>query len=238
MPSASVAIASRGALCKTVAVIPAFNEEARVAGVVRESSRYVDEVLVVDDGSMDATGEAAGKAGASVLRVPVNMGVGFASRIGAERAIEGMRAGAIVFIDADGQHPPELIPRLLLKIGEGWEAVFTTRSGETGNMPLVKRFGNGFLTWATNLFSGGRFTDTQTGFRAMTGEAWNRLRLESDGYEICSEIAWETAKRGIKYCEVPIPAKYDSWTRAKGTDVVTGIKIFARLLFWRVSRWT
>jgi len=228
----------RAAPRKTVAIIPAYNESARIAPVIREAGRHVDAVLVVDDGSRDGTSAVSEHAGAEVLRVPVNMGVGFATRLGAEYAINRMGASVIVFLDADGQHPAEFIPQLLGRMGDGCEAVFTTRSLEANRMPPLKRIGNRFLTGVTNLFSGGKFTDTQTGFRAFSARAWQRLRLSSDRYEICSEIAMETAKRGIKYCEAPIPARYDSWTKIKGTDVVTGLAIFARLVQWRATRWT
>lgn len=222
---------------KTVAVIPAFNEAKRVGSVVRETKKYVDEVLVVDDGSRDKTQDVAERAGAKVLKLPANMGVGFATRVGADYALTRLGAGVIVFIDADGQHPPERIPLLLKKLDDGFGAAFASRSEQIRSMPLIKRFGNGVLTFATNLFSGGTFMDTQTGFRAFTSSAWDNLKLGSDRYEICSEIAWEAAKKGIKYCEVPIPANYDEWTTVKGTDVVTGFKIFVKLLWWRLTRW-
>ncbi len=222
---------------KIICVIPAYNEQSRVSSVVNACQKYCRTILVVDDGSKDDTAIAAGNAGATVLRHPVNMGAGFATITGCRYAFEKLGADAVVTIDADGQHPPKLVPELLRKIGEGYDLVFTTRMAKNGQMPLEKRAGNWFLTAATNIACGGNFSDTQSGFKAFTRKAFQKLEIEGTGYEFCSEMAAEVARNRLKYCEVEIPAEYDAWTRVKGTDIVAGIRIFEKLLWWRAFRW-
>ncbi len=215
---------------KVVAVIPAFNEEKRIGSVLKELGRYVDEVLVSDDGSVDGTAEIARKAGAKVLSSPVNMGVGHATRLGCEYAIEKMGADSIVLIDADGQHPPEEIPKLLAKLEEGYEFVFTNRFGDSRQMPWIKQVGNSVLTHAANFLSGVNITDSQSGFRAFESKAYGKLDMRSDGYDVCSEFVLEVGRKHIKYCEVKIKAVYDEWTEVKGTDITSGIRISMAML--------
>lgn len=218
---------------RTVAVIPAFNEEKRVGAVVRGAKRYVDAVLVIDDGSSDRSAEAAQKAGALVLRLPENMGAGYATRKGIEHAISRLRAGRVVLLDADGQHPAERIPDLLAKLDGGRDIVFTARRFD-GQMPLLKRLGNWGLTLATNLLTGVKVADSQSGFKAMTADAFRRMRLRSERYEICSEVVFEAGRRKLKYSEVPIRTTYGP--PKKGTTVFDGVMIFARMLRMKAAR--
>ncbi len=228
-----VALASRFSV---VVVVPAFNERSSVGGLVRSVRRHLSRVVVVDDGSSDSTAKEARNAGAEVLSLPVNMGVGFATRLGVEHAIEQLGADVVVTLDADGQHCPGAIPFLLSGLSRGVDVVFAVRK-DRGSMPVVKRFGNYFLSAATNALYGQSFSDTQTGFRAFTAEAYRKMELFANDYSFCSEFASEVARNGLKYSEVPIDSTYDSWTAVKGTDLAAGARIFVNSLFWRFSRW-
>jgi len=219
---------------KVVAIIPAYNEERRVGEIVRGARKHVDAVLVVDDGSSDRTAEVAEKAGAQVLRLPENRGTGYATRAGARQAMDSLKAGLLVFIDADGQHNPGDIPRLLARLGEGCGVVFTARRF-SGTMPPVKRLGNWWLTLWTRLLSGVAITDSQSGFKAMTAGAFRKLRLKSDRYDTCSEIVFEVGRRKLGYCEVPIATLYPALTTRKGTSITDGAGIFLQLLRLRLG---
>jgi len=221
-------------MAKTVAVIPAFNEAKRIAEVIRRTRRYVDAVLVVDDGSSDDTMDVARKAGATVMRLPRNRGAGFATRAGCDYAVGSMVAKRLVIIDADGQHNPADIPGLLKRLGLGFDIAFTFRR-PSGEMPLVKRFGNWWLTFSTKLLSGISVSDSQSGFKAMTAEAFRKLELTSERYEICSEMVFETGRKRLHYCEIAIDARAPSSAK-KGTAVADGVKIFANMLGMRVRR--
>jgi glycosyltransferase involved in cell wall biosynthesis len=219
----------KGKTVRAVAVIPAFNEEARIHKVIAQAAASVAEVLVVDDGSSDATSSAAREAGARVVRLEKNMGVGFATRKGARHALDELGAGRLVFIDADGQHPAEKIPELLAKLDEGFDVAFAARRFN-GSMPIVKKMGNAGLTVATRALAGVKLADSQCGFKALTKEAFEAMDLRADRYGICSEIVFETGRNRLKHCEVPIPTIYLEGNEKKGTRVSDGFKVFAFML--------
>ena len=220
---------------KTVAVIPAYNEEKRVGAVVREARKHVDSVLVVDDGSTDTTSAVAQKAGARVLRLPQNRGVGHATKKGVEYAINMLNAKWVVLLDADGQHPPERIPDILHGLEKGADIVFACRRFNA-KMPLLKRFGNWFLSLCSRVLAGVGISDSQSGFKAFTSAAFRRMRLGADRYEICSEIIFETGRNGLKYAEVPIETIYLEGAHRKGVGVMDGFRTFSAMFRMRANR--
>ncbi|MBD3261775.1 MAG: glycosyltransferase [Candidatus Altiarchaeales archaeon] len=220
---------------RVAVVIPAYNEEDTVASVVSEVKEY-GIVAVVDDGSTDDTVEHAKAAGAFVVKQPVNMGVGFTTKTGIEYAIKKFRPEVIVTIDADCQHQPELIPLLVEKIEEGFDVVFTNRMSLNKDMPYVKKLGNTLLSRLINLVAAASVSDTQSGFRAFRAEIYPKLRLYCDDYSFVGEFVYEVSHKKLRYTQVDIPAVYDSRSRVKGTNIVSGIKIFVRTLFFAFKR--
>lgn len=148
------------------AILPAYNEEISIGSVVLNTRKYVDRVIVVDDGSHDRTLEVAELAGAEVIRHPRNLGKGAALRTGFE-AMNG--ADVIVTIDTDGQNSPADIPKLIEPILWG-EADRVNGSccinSNKKDMPFYRRIGQRVLDAATNLDSGLSVTDSHSGFRA------------------------------------------------------------------------
>jgi glycosyltransferase involved in cell wall biosynthesis len=217
---------------KTAAVIPAYMEEATIAEVVRRTREYVDCVVVVDDGSMDDTSKNASGADL-VIRHPVNMNKGFSMITGIEAAIrEG--ADVIIAIDADDQHDPSDIPRFLDLLREnGLDIVFGSRALNK-NMPPILRFGNWFLTNTTYFLYGIRVSDTQSGYRAFTKEAYRKIKWTSRDYRVETEMIINTARNKLRYKELTIKTRYLS--AHKGTTVVDGVKIFTSLLAWKITR--
>ena len=124
---------------KIFAIIPAYNEEKRISKVNKETKKYVDNVVVVDDGSKDRTKEAAKKAKAIVLRHLVNLGKGAALKTGCDYAVKN-KADIMIVIDADAQHDPNEIPKFLKNI-KRYDIVLTYRKLNE-NMPFVLKFGN------------------------------------------------------------------------------------------------
>ena len=214
-------------------VIPAYNESKTIGAVISACKKH-GIVIVVDDGSKDNTSNLAQESGAIVLTQPVNMGVGFATTTGNYYAIRELNCDIVINIDADGQHSPEIIPELLEKINEGNDFVFGSRMKDNKDMPFIKKIGNNFITSFNNLIFGINISDSQTGLRAFTRLAYEKLDLRSDGYGICSEFACEVGRNKLKYSEVAIKAVYDDWTKLKGTNLFHGLKIIYESILMRV----
>jgi glycosyltransferase involved in cell wall biosynthesis len=191
---------------KTVCIIPAFNEEDTIEDAVLETKDYVDEVIVVDDGSVDETASRAIEAGAFVISHQSNMGVGKAFASGINYALS-IGADVAVTFDADGQFKATEIPNLITPISEG-RADFVTGSRfinriDIPDMPLSKRIGNIFFTRMVNLLSGGDFTDTQCGFRAYSRESMLRLTVFGQ-FTYTQEVFLDLMNKNLRVVEVHV----------------------------------
>jgi glycosyltransferase involved in cell wall biosynthesis len=193
-----------------VACIPAFNEEKTIAKVVLQTKKYVDKVVVCDDGSSDMTGEIARKLGATVIRHERNFGKGAALKSLFEA---GRKMGADVFVtlDADGQHGPDEIWKLVEPIFRGdVDVVIGNRFHSSEAIPAVRRWGNRVLNFFTNLSTGeaGEANDSQSGFRAYSKKALNVIDVVEDGLGVDSQIFIDAKQKSLKVVEVPVMAKY------------------------------
>jgi glycosyltransferase involved in cell wall biosynthesis len=220
---------------KTVIVIPAYNEETRITKVIEKAKKYGD-VIVIDDGSSDDTKTMAEKAGACVYRHIINRGVGAALGTGFRVALD-MKPDVIITMDADGQHKPEDIERIIEPIRNNKTDVvvgsrFLPDSSNPHTMPIRKKVGNFFLNKITYFLYGLKCTDTQSGFRAFSCEALKKIRITTDRYAYASEMIEEIKRNNLKLKEVPIEAIYLNETK-KGTTVWDGVKIFIDLVLKR-----
>lgn len=183
--------------------IPAFQAGPFVGEVVRKARCHGLEILVVDDGSDDDTGARAMAAGADVVRHPVNRGKGCALRTAFERLFS---AGfdAVITLDADGQHAPEEIPRLLDAAGDGAQLVLGTRLEHFSRMCRLRRLSNGWSSWAISKVAGRDLVDAQTGFRLYTRQLIDLTGFPEDGFEAESAVLVRAARRGCRIMAVPI----------------------------------
>ena len=156
---------------RVLIVVPAWNEESSIANVVHEVRRTVTgaDVLVVDDGSTDQTGKRAREAGAVVGRLPYNLGVGGAMRLGFRYAVE-RDYDAVVQIDGDGQHDPAFVPALVERVAAGADLVIGARFAGVGEYRVrgPRRWAMALLSTVLSRFAGTRLTDTTSGMRAMS----------------------------------------------------------------------
>jgi glycosyltransferase involved in cell wall biosynthesis len=201
---------------KIVVQIPALNEAASIAGVIKAIPRkiYTENevlVLVVDDGSTDKTSEVAREVGADfVVRHPVNRGIAKAFKTGVKY---GYKIGAdiIVNIDADGQFDPEEIPRLIHPIVTNKaDVVLGSRFSLDENarkVPMAKRIGNQLVTTTISIISGQRFTDTQCGFRAFSRRAAEELDVLGL-FTYTQEMIIDLVSKGFRIREIPIKIRY------------------------------
>lgn len=210
---------------RIIAIIPAYNESKTIEKIVKETKKYVDEVVVVDDGSSDSTGELAKMAGAKVIKHDKNLGLGKSLRNGFSFAIS-KNFDIIITLDADGQHSPSDIPKFIEAINEGYDFVLGERNLE--KYPLVKKIGNIFLNFMTNLISGTTLKDTESGFRAYNRRALKKIMkyVKAVRYEIACEIIFAVGYYNLKYKNVPIASE----VYVKGVRVRDGIKIFLYML--------
>ena len=189
---------------RTTAIIPALNAERTIAAVVTEARRHVEPVLVVDDGSSDATGDAARAAGATVLRHEVNRGKGAALKTGFAWALEN-GFEAVVTLDADGQHLAAEIPKFV----RAWEEtdadlIIGGRSHLFQHMLPRRRMANRFSAWSIAKASGARVSDSQSGFRLYSARLLRAITLRTDGFDMESEVIVRAGRRGLRIVTIPI----------------------------------
>ena len=191
-------------------VIPAYQAAKTLPGVVDRTRRSVPEadLCVVDDGSTDGTGRALGGTGVTVLRNDRNRGKGAALADGIARAL-GLGARTIVTLDADGQHPPELIPGLLGPITSGTADLVLGARTRTTAMPFGRRLNNWLSAALTSRVGGQPVLDAQTGFRAFTRAVAEAIRPSETSYDYEAAFLLAVVDRGFRVRSVPIPTIYD-----------------------------
>ena len=191
-------------MIRPAAAIPAYQAARTVAEVVRETRAVLPNVLVVDDGSWDSTGEEALRAGAEVVVHSRNLGKG-AALATAFRVLFGRGFDAVVTLDADGQHIPEEIPRLLAcAIETGADLVLGTRDAQFAEMSPVRRWSNRLSSGAISLFAGLSIPDIQTGFRLYTKRLIEVTGLPGSGFEAESAVVVRAARRGLRIVATPV----------------------------------
>jgi len=217
---------------KIVALIPALNEEKTIGYVVRGALKYVDHVIVVDDLSEDDTADIAKRAGAQVISLKRRKRVGGVIKAGLSY-VRRLDPDIVVIIDADGQHNPDEIPKLLNVVLEGradWvigsrylhNIRNSTSNKSLGNwffrqrkQVLLKGLGNWFFSKLLSTLTRSNITDTMSGFKVLSREALLNLDLKFD-YAYCPEMAITLCLEGYRLSEVPIQSR----KRLKGESKV------------------
>ena len=219
---------------RSFVVIAAYNEEAHVGAVVRDVKTHGFDVIVVDDGSADGTAREAEKAGAIVLRSPINRGQGSALRTGINHALDA-GAEAIVTYDADGQFVADEIASLIEPIEAGADVVLGSRylDRQAVNLSAQKRLAHTLGRIWTWLFSGRWYSDPQCGLRAMSASAARTITITIDRYTHASEILDEIARHRLRVREVPVTVIY----HRRGQSSLAAITIGVRMLIRKVVEW-
>ncbi len=214
---------------RLTAIIPAYNEQISIGSIVLNTKKYVDRVIVVDDGSTDNTAEIAELAGADVLKHKTNMGKGKALKTGF-KAVNS--AEIILTLDGDGQHKTSDIPQLVQPIIDGEaDVVIGSRylHGDDSDTPAYRRVGQNVLDKATNINAKTHVTDSQSGFRAFAGHTVSAFKFRDSGYGIESEMISEAANAGFKIKEVEIGVRYDV-DGSKENPLTHGVSVLLKIL--------
>ena len=202
-----------------VAVIPALDEEANIAAVVEGIRPFVDHVVVVDNGSTDATPERAAAAGADVVLEP-RRGYGRACHAGLARA-KALGVEVVLFMDGDGSDDPTDAPQILGPVRAGTHDVVLgfrdPARREEGSMGTVQRFGNWLAPRLMRLAVGARYRDMPP-FKACTASALDRLRLTDQGHGFTIELLLRAHAERLRVAEVPVACR----ARAGGASKVSG----------------
>lgn len=215
-------------------VMPAYNEEKTIGGVMRELFSLDLNLIVVDDGSSDDTPIVVRDFikqhpdHVNLYRHPLNRGLGAAISTGIAASLTH-NPEIIVTFDADGQHHAmDLIP-LCLPILQG-EADVVIGKRNFSEMPFRKKFGNMVMNIITIIFYGKNVEDSQSGLRAFNKKAAESFELHSRDYGVSSEIIGEVRRKHLQMVEVPITTIYTDYSLSKGTNTKVGLKILAKLI--------
>ncbi|MBC7085700.1 MAG: glycosyltransferase family 2 protein [Methanomethylovorans sp.] len=217
---------------KTIAAIPAYNEEKFIGKVVAGCKPYVDEVVVVNDGSIDATAMIATACGATVIYHEENMGYGAAIRTCFDTA-KKMKATAMVILDADGQHDPLDIKQVLEPIlNDEADICIGSRflCSKKAEIPFYRKIGMKILDFATNHGSDIKITDTQSGFRAYSANAINKIKIDSKSMAAGSEILLQVKECNLRIKEVPIICRYDIKDTSTHNPLFHGMEVLASVI--------
>lgn len=195
---------------KICCLIPAYNEARRIASVVKSAREHINDILVVDDGSGDATAELAEEAGAHILRHKTNCGKGMALRTGFTHA-QKMDYHAVVTLDADGQHDPAEIRSFLDAYqNNAGDIIIGSRLRDKAAVPLYRYIPNQIGIFCISKAAGCRIEDTQSGFRLYRKEVLDKVTLETTGFETETEILIKAGKKGFRMHSLPVSAIYQS----------------------------
>jgi len=220
---------------KIIATIPAYNEERFIGSVILKAKKYVDEVVVIDDGSTDATAEIAEAAGAKIIRHNANYGKGVAINTAFKKVREA-KVDILVLLDGDGQHNPSEIPAILKPILDNKaDVVIGSRFLIPKNsIPKYRILGQKILTLVTNLGARVKLTDSQSGFRAFSKKAIQVMNLREKGLSVESEMQIATSENDLKVVEVLINVTYTE--KYKRSPLAHGFGVLNRVISMIVER--
>ena len=207
--------------------IPAFNEEKNIASIITKLKNITDSIIVCDDGSSDLTGKIARDLGAIVITHPQNMGYGAAIHSLFLKAKE-LDLDSLVTLDADGQHRIEDVNSVIGPINDAVvDIVIGSRflDEKSEGMPNYRKVGIKIITKVTNLSIKEKLTDSQSGFRAYSKKALQKIMPSDVGMGVSTEILIKASNLELKVAEVPIKVYYDGDTSthnpvSHGTSVI------------------
>ncbi len=217
---------------RCVVVVPLFNEESVIAGVVTDIKKHFSRVVCVDDGSSDGSASAARKAGATVITHPMNLGQGAALQTGITWARNKGDLDFLITFDGDGQHKVEdVVDMLSYARRRDLAVVFGSRFLDKRTKPdLAKRIVLKVAVLITRLVTGLQLTDAHNGLRVIRADALEHVNLIQDRMSHATEIVHQLAKSGLSWKEYPIEILYTEYSKRKGQSLLNSINILFDLI--------
>jgi polyprenyl-phospho-N-acetylgalactosaminyl synthase len=210
-------------------IVPAFNEAFSIGEVLANLLAFNYSIVVVDDGSTDATYDIAGQFPIHLLRHACNLGQGAAIQTGIQYSLGMKNVRIIVTFDADGQHNPFDIDKIIKPVAEGkCDVALGSRflgGNLTNNMKLGKYLTLKLAIALTRLTTHLKVTDTHNGFRAFSTVAAQKLRITQNGMAHASQILKQISLNRMVYCEVPVIIKYSDISAKKGQSILNSFSI-------------
>lgn len=227
---------------KTILIIPCFNEAMFIESVIKESQKYVDDILVCDDFSTDDTVEIVHKNNAIVCWNTGDKGAGSNTATGIKYALMD-NPDILITMDGDGQHAPFDIPNMIKPIIEDKADLvignrFINNVMKIGvNIPLYREFGNNIINYFYNLYSSNRIQDTQCGFRAFKREVAEKCIITEIGFGFSTEFLIKAHKYGFRIAEVPIACVYnkDFNQNSSQNPLLHGLEVLWATWKWRIK---
>ena len=220
-----------------VVCIPAYNEEKNIAKLIVDVQKFADEIIVIDDGSTDFTPKIVKALGVKIIQHKKNQGKGAALRTGFLHAMN-YSPDVVVTIDADGQHNPSDIPKIIHPIINGKvDVVIGSRSDKT-KMPRYRKIGLNGINFLNRIAIKSNIKDTQSGFRAYSIKSLNVLAQETfQDYSVEFEQLNVLTKKGCEIIEVPVEIKYEGLEKTSKKNFLThGGELILSSLFMIISR--
>ncbi|HHZ90195.1 TPA: glycosyltransferase family 2 protein [Candidatus Poribacteria bacterium] len=209
-------------------LLPAYNEAKTIGQVVREASEFVNDILVIDDGSVDKTAQIAEEAGGKVIKHSTNLGKGMALRTGFDY-VSQKGYDLIATMDSDGQHQPSDLPRFIDYFKNNKpDIIIGARIHDRIKMPRHRRFNNWLVSSVGSALCGQEVKDFQSGFRLIRTEVLRSVELHTERYETESELLIKAGRIGFKIQSIPINTIYNA--EVSNIKPLREMRLFTKLL--------
>ncbi len=217
---------------RCVVVVPLFNEETVITGVVTDLQKHFSRIVCVDDGSSDGSAEAARRAGATVIAHPMNLGQGAALQTGITWARQKGDLDYLITFDGDGQHKVEdVVDMLSYARRRDLAIVFGSRFLDKRTKPdLAKRIVLKVAVLITRVVTALQLTDAHNGLRVIRADALEHVNLIQDRMSHATEIVHQLAKSGLVWKEYPVEVLYTEYSKRKGQSLLNSINILFDLI--------
>jgi glycosyltransferase involved in cell wall biosynthesis len=215
--------------------MPVYNEGKRVISVLKELQKENYEVVAVDDGSKDNSKLKIKNSkfnNVTLLSHKINLGKGAALKTGCDYAFS-RGVDAVIMMDSDGQHAVRDLQLFIEKLEtKKYDIVFGSRNLNLG-VPFIRYMGNKIASLIVNLMFGIYVSDLISGYRAITKKAYQKIRWESVGYGVETEMVIRVKKENLSYCEIPVATIY--YDEYKGVSILDAFGVLLNLFYWRVK---